>query len=530
MSALPASYRTGRLFDNPAVVSSKYTGFCQDKDGFIWIGTSRGLVRFDGNAYDVYRHDDLGQGSLSDNRVLDVFCDSSGRVWVATCNGLNLYMPESDTFKTVVIPNKTFNGYIIGLDEQRDGTLTFQVSGVGLYVINFKDGEPLAVKYTYDTVGSSFNTIVCSPDGQMYLGVHDGIVYNMAPNGSLEKIVVSEGEYVVSMSMESDGNILVGMLNSLYRINSKTHEVTRLEVDCPISVNKLSNAHGGKVLVATSDRGLMQVVPGSDKVTAATDIYCPFFNLHTSNIGAVYSAPDGNLWIGCNFRGVVLVPGAQIPFTYKKISDDYKDFGGGIYAMALWRDKVLAAFDKGRVGVFARNGFKEMDVRVPSGNLVTSIEVSDTGDKALLGVVGDGVWQLDLTTGALHKYIDISGKYPLVALARGKDDDLFVGIHGVGLMRQDMTTGEREWIPYKDGSETGFSNPFITYLNRTDDGKLWICTYSGLACYDLETKKMLEVDQLPFLNGATFTVTFAGPGQSGWVQARDLCITTLKKE
>lgn len=515
MWGLPASYRTGRLFDNPTVVSGKYTGFCQDKDGFIWIGTSRGLVRFDGNAYDVYRHEDVSEGSLSDSRVLDVFCDSNGRVWVATCNGLNLYLPESNSFRTVDLPNKSFYGYIIALDEQVDGTLTFVVSGVGLYVINFKDGQPVAVKYTYNSISGSFNSIVCSPDGQIYFGVHEGIVYNMAPNGSLEKIDVAAGEYVVSLSLESDGNILVGTLNSLFRINASTHEVTRIESDMALTINKLSNSHNGRVFVATSDNGLMQVESGSDKVRAASEIYCPFVNLHTSNIGAVYSAPDGNLWIGCNYKGVVLVPGAQIPFTYKKISDDFKDFGGGIYAMSLWGDKVLAAFDKGRLGIFAPNGKLEMDVQLPAGNLVTSIEVTE-GDKAFLGVVGDGVWQLDLVSGALRKFIDISGKYPLVALARGKGNDLFVGIHGMGLMRYDMATGQREWIPYDEGSETGFSNPFITYLHRTEDDRLWVCSYSGLACYDLNKNKMLEVDQIPFLNGTTFTVASSHAG-AVWV-------------
>lgn len=83
-------------------------------------------------------------------------------------------------------------------------------------------------------------------------------------------------------------------------------------------------------------------------------------------------------------------------------------------------------------------------------------------------------------------------------------------------MRYDMSTGQREWIPFDEGSETGFSNPFITNLHRSEDGKLWVCSYSGLACYDLEKNKMLEVDQLPFLNGTTFTVASSHDG-AVWV-------------
>lgn len=515
MYALPPDYRTGRLFDNPAVVAGNYTGFCQDKEGYIWIGTHRGLIRFDGNDYDIYRHDDVRDGSLSDSRVLDVLCDSNGRVWIATANGLNLYIPDTDTFKVISLPSKSFYGYIIAMAEQADGTVTFIASGVGLYVISFKDDEPVAVKYTYNTEGKIFNTIVCGDNGKMYMGVHEGIVYVMASNGNLTPVNVSKGEYIVDLSIESDGNVLVGSLNELYRINVKTLEVTHLQMDGKITINKLSNAHKDRVYIGTSDRGLWQVKAGSGKVEPATEIYSPFVNLSNGNIGAVFSAPEGNLWIGCNYKGVVMVPGKKMPFTYLKLDRSFPDFDGGISSLALWKGNVVAAIDHGRIGVIAPNGNIQRSVTLPFRALITSIELLD-GDKALLGVAGDGVWQLDLITGVLSKYLDIPGKYPYVILARGMESDLYVGVHGEGLLRYDMATWDKEWIPFENGNEKGFSNSFITSMTASHDGKLWVCTYSGLACIDLKTHKEIEVNQLPFLNGTTFT---AAPLKDGSVLA-----------
>ncbi len=71
MTAYGVGTRSGRLYDNPVVVAGEYTGFCQDKDGFLWIAYNRGLIRFDGNSYDLYRHDDAEEGSLSDSRTLN---------------------------------------------------------------------------------------------------------------------------------------------------------------------------------------------------------------------------------------------------------------------------------------------------------------------------------------------------------------------------------------------------------------------------------------------------------------------------
>ena len=57
------------------------TAYCiaQDKEGFIWIGTETGLSRFDGTHFTSYTTAD----GLPDMEVLQMHCDSKGRVWMA---------------------------------------------------------------------------------------------------------------------------------------------------------------------------------------------------------------------------------------------------------------------------------------------------------------------------------------------------------------------------------------------------------------------------------------------------------------
>lgn len=57
----------------------------EDKDGFIWICTDRGVLRFDG---ENFKHFSTLDGLIS-NTVFDVFCDDKGRTWFFTLeNGL----------------------------------------------------------------------------------------------------------------------------------------------------------------------------------------------------------------------------------------------------------------------------------------------------------------------------------------------------------------------------------------------------------------------------------------------------------
>lgn len=45
-------------YETDALTSSLISDICQDKDGFIWIGTEYGLNKFDGIRYTKYIHDE----------------------------------------------------------------------------------------------------------------------------------------------------------------------------------------------------------------------------------------------------------------------------------------------------------------------------------------------------------------------------------------------------------------------------------------------------------------------------------------
>jgi ligand-binding sensor domain-containing protein len=46
------------FFDRSQMTSPRYTSFTQDNKGYLWIGTSYGLMRFDGNNFKPYLHNE----------------------------------------------------------------------------------------------------------------------------------------------------------------------------------------------------------------------------------------------------------------------------------------------------------------------------------------------------------------------------------------------------------------------------------------------------------------------------------------
>lgn len=77
------------------------TGVAQDTRGFLWVGTTEGVVRFDGQGTTSYRREtEPGRPGLGSNVVSAVLITRSGRLWVGTRGGgVARYDPDLDRFE-----------------------------------------------------------------------------------------------------------------------------------------------------------------------------------------------------------------------------------------------------------------------------------------------------------------------------------------------------------------------------------------------------------------------------------------------
>ncbi|MCB0277187.1 MAG: ATP-binding protein [Calditrichaeota bacterium] len=74
----------------------------QDESGFLWLGTSGGLARFDGYGFKVFQQSPDNPEGLSDNLVITL-CKGNYRgepvLWIGTeSGGLNAFFPKTETF------------------------------------------------------------------------------------------------------------------------------------------------------------------------------------------------------------------------------------------------------------------------------------------------------------------------------------------------------------------------------------------------------------------------------------------------
>ena len=146
MMLLPDCMGQSRLQLSCSVLSTEnglsrgyITGILQDADGFLWIGTSSGLNRYDGYSFHVFRHNAADSSSISGDDVSCMYEDRQHRLWIGTRDqGLDLY--DRTRMRFIHIRKDSLNRTITGIAEDKEGVV-YVVTASGLAHISRLRGQ-----------------------------------------------------------------------------------------------------------------------------------------------------------------------------------------------------------------------------------------------------------------------------------------------------------------------------------------------------------------------------------------------------
>ena len=112
------------------------TTITQTRDGYIWLGTEAGLVRFDGNRFTVF--DQSNTPELTSGFIHKLHEGRDGSLWIGTDAG-GIYRLQNGKFTAYPTPDGLSNDTVLALCETDDGSLWIGTEGHGLG--RLKDGK-----------------------------------------------------------------------------------------------------------------------------------------------------------------------------------------------------------------------------------------------------------------------------------------------------------------------------------------------------------------------------------------------------
>jgi len=94
-----------------------------DEHGFLWIGTSYGLNRFDGYSFKTFFPDEADSASLRGSTIFDVKNGLDGILWLLTNEGVEYLDKKTELFHSISIPTTKEQSYCTNLCLDSDGAL-----------------------------------------------------------------------------------------------------------------------------------------------------------------------------------------------------------------------------------------------------------------------------------------------------------------------------------------------------------------------------------------------------------------------
>lgn len=102
-------YKSVNYSTKDGISSTRCRQMIKDSEGFIWISSDKGLNRYDGNSFYVFKHKQDDPHSLANNSCNGLLIDSKGQLWINTEDGLSLYDKTRQRFTNFYPDTRVMN-------------------------------------------------------------------------------------------------------------------------------------------------------------------------------------------------------------------------------------------------------------------------------------------------------------------------------------------------------------------------------------------------------------------------------------
>ncbi len=205
------------------IPSNTVLSITQTPDGYLWAGTSKGLVRFDGVKFTVVRFSEKEE--IYAQAIRHLFVDRGGALWIGSAVGLTLYNSSKNRFKNFTGSDGiTGDGIRRIIDDSGGNTW---ISFTASYVNRFVNGKFTAFNASHGLVGEKINAMIEDRQGNLLLGTRENGIFTYKDETFFKYPVTGlEHHLIIAMQEDRNGNLWVGTNKGLFRVRRLTGKET----------------------------------------------------------------------------------------------------------------------------------------------------------------------------------------------------------------------------------------------------------------------------------------------------------------
>lgn len=548
------------------LVSNDVRSLLQDENGFIWMGTGRGLSRFDGHRI---VHLEKTRSMMVTNMVA-----SNDTLWVGTSNGLFCYCISQDeawAFPLKVQGRKFERLYVTDLKFDQQGRLWITTFGYGVLCADVKSGSCRKVPTPDD--GVSYGGVYVSRDGSVWAmsnWVRATLLRYNDRTRKFDEFVLRFDQQSLArwpggkpkrltgfaMTQDTDGWMwLAEWEGSLLRFDAQT-----AQAELVISSDQTDMQHTHSIaevsrgyIMLGCDRGLVVVDTKRRQVMRHFRSGSSLSSLSDNFIYPMLVDREGGTWVGTYYGGINYTHPVSANFT-SYVHDEHVNSVSGNVVNHFCEDpyhRIWIASDDGGLCYFnpGSEHFTELPLS-PSGEEQNVHALSTDGTNLYVGTYTQGFNVVNLSTMKVENIdflIDDKGKkwdassysvycdshhrvwvgtfdivaqfHPgthrisdvkhvgslVISIREDHNGRLWVGTTTNGLFVREPNG---KWKRYLEKSAVHRGTALsISYIFEDSFKCLWVSTNEGLFYYDTKTDSFVEARLTPNEDLLVYSIT-----------------------
>lgn len=546
----------------------------EDQEGFIWIGTQRGLNRYNGDNIDQYFCNDEPY-AIPDNRISHVLCDSKGRVWIASKNGISRYT-EQDNFEPIPIDDRNIN--CLQLIENSRGDIFVSQTNT---ILKYNDEKNRFEKVISDVTHIDAYQQILYVDEEDNLWVVDDknvARYSTTTFRMLNKLDLKSGTEIQASALigrqlwlaDTEGIKIFDVMDTEWE--TLPHGIASHPMCNNVSFYCIAPIADHKILFSTTE-GLFIYDPDTDTMLHEGQQGFPF-TPPTHKVNRVFCDSHGNLWLCSMWQGYTFVQMSRQRFN--SLQPLVNAMQGQLIA-SMAADKQQLWISTQASGIFSYNLETQQLKHISPRDIINidrnmAAKSLNTRNSLVFVDSNDGLWVSTTPRGLTHlrkkgNDLELVSYYNLpmaIVLNEDKEGTIWAGCFGnsyfskrkeathfaehhlfsntfsyLSCMEQlsdgNFATLERasglRYINFSTQEQTApiipdsilrsciERNTFLpSALKEGHDGRLWIGTISnGLLCYDPKNQTLENIKGAPCMDIASIEIDHEG---NPWVSTQ----------